>query len=201
MATADELRNKFMAQRRQDIETQANRADQQQQEALNRRFTSLGQGASGAAIKAGQLASQGIQEQKGRQLGELEGQAAQQELATQLQREQIAGQQGFAKEMAGRDEALKREFFNTEQENKLKQLDLAERQFQLDKDAQEFNKRLAEIEAGRQPGGMFDNLLGNRGGFMGTGVGGGTGATAGRAQTAILTGGISEVVPGIGGGK
>ncbi|CAK0758175.1 hypothetical protein CCP2SC5_2480003 [Azospirillaceae bacterium] len=101
--------------------------------------------------------------------------------------------------LADKDAAMKREFFNTEQGNKLKEMDLAERQFAADKDTTEFNKRMAEIESGRENPGLMGG-----GGFLGTGLGGkkgflGTGIGAGKDGNII--GAIANpIVTAFGGG-
>ncbi len=57
----------------------------------------------------------------------------------------------------GRDQANR--MFDVEQGNKLKQLDLADKNYQLEKEAQAFNTQMAAAEAGKPPPkGMFDSI-------------------------------------------
>lgn len=72
-----------------------------------------------------------------------------------LGREASLGEAGaaraFQEKMANQDIGFKRELAGTEQGNKIREMDLAQQQFQLDKDTTAFNQRMAEIEAGRTP--------------------------------------------------
>ncbi len=88
------------------------------------------------------------------QIGGLELQAGEADIGRQ-----------FAVQQGDKDMAFKRSLFDLEQGNKVKELNLAERQFALDADTTGFNRRMAELEANRETPG----LLGG-GGFMGTGI-------------------------------
>ena len=212
----DALRSKYFQSQRENVKRDINQNVQQGENALNRRFASLGLSGSGAAISAslqnkqkaaelGQRAMNDISNQetqanlasaeaeKGRQFQAGEAEKGRQFAAgeSRLGREFGAGEaekgRQFQQGLANQDINLKREFFNTEQGNKLKQLDLAERSFQLEKDAQEFNKRLAEIQSAQNTDVMARNRQGllGMGGFLGTGLGG----EKGLLGTGILSGG------------
>lgn len=184
---ADMRRQFFQSQR--DIvnkELGAQRAEaaqglrQQQQEAsdaLQRRFAALGQAGSGAQIAAmSKLNQQGLDAQRamenqiGRGALDRLG-AAEQEAEYQQAAQELAG--GRQLQLAGMDEALKREIFGEERANKLKEYDLALKQFALDKDTTEFNKTLAQIEAkyGQDAAKRAAKGLFGYGGFLGTGFG------------------------------
>lgn len=196
------MRRQFFEQQRGIVgkELGAQRAEaaqgirQQQQEAqdaLQRRFAALGQSGGGAEISAltklnqqGSDAQRAMQSQIGR--GELERiGAAEQEAAIQQASGELAG--GRQAEMAARDEALKREIFGEERANKLKEYDMAQQQFALDKDTTEFNRQLAEIEAnfGQDAAKRARAGLLGQGGLLGTGIGG----SGGLLGTGILSGG------------
>lgn len=159
------MRQKFFSGQRDDIERQQNMAGQQASDAIQRRMASIGQAGSGAAMGLELKSQRDIAEQGNAQRNALGGQELQANIQSQeaqlgrdLQEsqfgrnlEQQAGQ--FGKQMEA-----SRGMFDVEQGNKLKQLDLAERQFGLDKDVTAFNQRMAEIEANRPTPGMFGNL-------------------------------------------
>lgn len=152
------MRQKFFQARRDDVDRNTRGQQQETDDALQRRFTALGQGGSGAAIGAQLKAREGLQAQRNAAMGDVDAQEAgaqMQSAEAQLGRD---FQRSFGLEMADKDMGFKRQLFDIEQGNKLKEIDLAERQFALDRDTTEFNKRMAEIEAGRKPPGMLDGL-------------------------------------------
>jgi hypothetical protein len=119
-------------------------------DAIERRFASLGALNSGAAIKQTDNFQNKLREQESQALGDLNAQEAGQ-LAT------MNDERKFQVDAANRDMAFKNKVFSFERGSKMYELDLAERQFQEDRRSTDFNKRLAEMEAGRDPG-----LLGGR---------------------------------------
>lgn len=207
MATLQDLQNQrqnFFKQQRalasgaEDANLQKNR------EALQRRFTSMGAANTGAALKADQdainqsalnrqqaLAGIGAQELQagegdiGRQFQAEQGdvgrkfQSQQEDLARQFQAGQGDVGRKFQEMMADKDIGFKRGLADTEQMNKLKQMDLMERQFDQDKMIQEFNKQLAQqaLDSQREAaekgflGGIGDQIFGKN--FPGLSGGGG----------------------------
>lgn len=175
-------RQKFFAGRRGEIQQQGNAQTQEAQDAIARRMTSIGQGASGAALAAQAKAREGIMQQTQAAQNDLAGQEMQAQFQEEGLLDQVRAREFAAKEaalgrdfqggMAEKDMTFKRGLFDVEQGNKIREMDLAERQFALDKDTTEFNRRMAEIEAAKKDPGLFGG-----GGFLGTGLGGGSGGT------------------------
>lgn len=192
MADYSAARKQFFDSKRSDIERQAKGAQQMQEDAIQRRFSSLGASGSGAAIGAQIKGRESVEATKNQAFNELGGQELQANIEDERFKETLneaqrgrdfqesqrkasemfqSGESKVGREFAAAQAALERgqreTFFGAEQANKLKEFDLAERQFALEKDAQDFNKRMAEImQAQEDPG-----LLGS-GGFLGTGIGG-----------------------------
>jgi hypothetical protein len=156
--------------------TQRATADlQQNQDALKRRFAALGGLNSGAAIKQQQLLQERSQQQREEAIQGIDAAEADRDLQqreAQTQREftgaEAEKQRGFQREQAGIDRGFQDRMFNFDKESKLKQMDLAFKQFKLQKDESEFNKRLERYKAGHS-GGLFGG-----GGFLGLGIGAGT---------------------------
>jgi len=204
MADVNEMRQKFFTGRKQDIDSAAAAQGAEAQDALSRRFASIGQGSgSGAAIGAA-LKSQGdIAKQKDASLRSLSGE----ELQSQMQEAEAQKGRDFQSGLAGRQEALQREQMAQQKDQFGRQLSQQGEQFgktfgqhgeefgkqyELEKQAQEFNMGMANEEqrrAGRPGKGMFD--FRNEGG----------GFDYGRAGAAGLTLGGSEIWRGVSGGK
>jgi hypothetical protein len=147
-----QMRQKFFAGRRDEAQRQTLGQQQQADDLITRRMAAIGQSGSGAAMGA-QLKARGeIQAQGANALNELAGQEMQGDMQEAL---------------ADKDMSFKQGMFDVEQGNKLQELDLAKKQFLLDKDTTEFNRRMAELEMNQEDGG----LLGS-GGVLGTGLGG-----------------------------
>jgi hypothetical protein len=145
------MRNQFFQSRKNEAQQAATAQTQSGSDAIQRRFASMGASGSGAQIAAmqkNQEAGLDAQRKALSDVGSMELQSAESDLGRQ-----------FQSGMADKDISFKRELSGIEQGNKLKELDLAERQFSLDKDTTEFNRRLAEIEAGAPaPAGPLDTL-------------------------------------------
>lgn len=150
---------------RSRLNDQFNRASQTSQDALSRRFASLGGLNSGSAIKAMQNAREEAERQRGDQLQQLDAQEA-----TDMSQRQ------FAAEEATRGRNLQREQFNASQDfqskvfsfdsqSKLAGLDLAYKSAENDRLIGEYNKALNAYQA-RHSGGLL-----GAGGILGTGIG------------------------------
>lgn len=188
------MKQKFFQGRRDDIERNANAQGQQVGDALTRRFAAIGQSGSGAAMAAQLKGQEQVQGQANQARNELAG-AEVQSMEPDIQRQ-------FQEKLTMGDQAFKKGMFDVEQGNKLKELDLAERNFALDKDTTEFNKRMAEIEANREAPGLFGSLMpGMSNKKMGGALGGLHGAGLGMALGPV--GGVAGAITGakIGGGK
>jgi hypothetical protein len=141
--------------------------------ALQRRFTSMGAGNTGAAIAAESKAREAGLEQERQALGDIAGQqlqageadfgrqfqaeeagrgrefqAAEARMARDAQLSEAEKARQFQAGMADKDIASKKYFFDTENANKMRELDMAYEQFLLDKDTTAFNRALAEHQAG-----------------------------------------------------
>lgn len=155
-------------QQRKRVEQQSRADIQGQSEGLKRRFASLGQSSSGAAIKAQQTAQkeaigrrqqalEGINVAETRELGERErqdrlvGEQREFQSGEALKQREFAGGEAlkgreFQAGQSDIDRAFRQNVFAFEKESKLKTLDLAQEQFDLDKITTEFNKALAAAE-------------------------------------------------------
>jgi len=181
MATLADLqaqRNKFFQQRGEQAQGQIRGQTQSNVGALQRRFTSMGAGNTGAALAAEQKARESGLEQERQALGDISGQqlqAGEQDFARQFQQEEAERGRGFQSTearlardaqlseaekarqfqsgMADKDISSKKYFFDTENANKMRELDMAYEQFLLDKDISEFNKKMALITGNQSPQG------------------------------------------------
>jgi len=168
---------------RKKAEQQSRSALQEQQEALKRRFASLGATSSGAAIKQQQIAAEKSQEQlQGAQ--EAIGAA---ETAENLRRSDIKEEREFQRGMAeeGRKFAIaereagqsfqagqtqrqmdfQQRIQDWSQSQAGKEFDLAFAQFEQDKESTEWNKRLQGLIAGKDLGlgsEQLDTLFGSK---------------------------------------
>ncbi|MEZ0392070.1 MAG: hypothetical protein ACAH59_07650 [Pseudobdellovibrionaceae bacterium] len=151
------MRDDFLQSRRNEASQKSQSTLQQGEDAIQRRFAAMGASGSGAQIAAMQknrdaaneVARQGEADVNSQALQFAEGDTGR------------SFQGNLSRELADKDINFKKGLADTEQGNKLKELDLAERQFLLDKDTTEFNKRMAEIEASRQPDkGLLGNIPG-----------------------------------------
>lgn len=153
MALAD-LQNKraeFFKQRRGEVNQDAQNQLQEGSDALNRRFTSLGMSGSGAAIGADLKNRDAVAASKAKALSDVQGQELQAnegDIGREFQGAEAQKGRDFSGGLAAADSAQRQKFFDVEQGNKLTQIDLAKKQFDMDKDAYDFNKRMAEIAAG-----------------------------------------------------
>lgn len=165
-----QMRNQFFQGRRSEVSQNAQNTQQQGEDALQRRFASMGASGSGAQIAAMQKnrdaaadsQRKGLQDVNSQELQVGEGDAAK---AFQSDEANTARQ--FQGSMADKDIAFKRELAATDQGNKLKEMDMAQQQFDLDKDTTGFNQRMAAAEAGRAaPKGPLDGIMGAISGGM-----------------------------------
>lgn len=141
-----QMRQKFFDARRGDLNRQATGQHQEAQDAVARRMTAIGQAGSGAAIDAGIKARTAVEQQAGEQINQLAGQEAGMAQQEAMQGAQMAQQES----QFGRTMAEQGRMFDVEQGNKLQQLDMAQRQMNLDKEAQWFNQQMAELQSGNR---------------------------------------------------
>ena len=203
----NQMRQEYFKQRRSDVNQQATAARQEGEDMLTRRFATMGGTGSGAAIAAMQknreMANEnlrkGNQDVAAQELQVQEGDMGREFQASETQkaREDAQRARDFQGGLAGQDLAFKREAFGKENENKLAELDLARKQFELDKDTTEFNKRMAEAGGGGGGGGggLFGTGQGSLvGGVLDTGKKIITGDLGGAVNSAVDT--VTDVVSG-----
>lgn len=177
--TASRFQNKTGDLTRQSFDSARSRLqgrlradDQEQENALKRRFAASGMLNSGAAIKTLENQKQEQDRNREDQLQGLDVAQSQAEIQNQQQTDQLnfqaenqARQRNLSRELQNADREFQDKVFNLDSTAKLAQLDLAVEQFQVDKDTTDFNKRLSKFEA-QNSGGLFGG-----GGFLGLGTG------------------------------
>ena len=156
------MRTQFFDARRGEAVQGANAQTQQGDDAIQRRFASMGAQGSGAQIAAMQKNRDGGMEAQRKaqaDVGALELQAGEADHGRDFQL-------GMAREMSDKDLAFKQRLSDTEQGNKLQEMDLAKQQFELDKETTAFNKQMAigEMDAAkRSKMGKFEQQFGTNG--------------------------------------
>lgn len=147
------------ASMKEQMGQQANAAHDQANQDLTRKFAAMGSAGSGAHIKLQQQADQQGEEQRQRSMNELniaeETETAQRDDARQMAQAQMDQQLNIAQA----DTNFKQKVFNFESGSKLHELDMAERQQQIDANSTEFNKRMAEQMAKPPKQGLFSSLF------------------------------------------
>lgn len=163
-------RNEFFKQRRGEAEQGARAAGQETQDAIMRRFAALNQTGSGAQISAITKANELQDQQRRAALQDVNAQELQMQegdvnraFQSQEGKSEREFQGGLSRELAAQDLAFKTKLADVEQANKLKEMDLIERQFGLEQDVTAFNKRMAELESRRGSPGIFGSLFGSGG--------------------------------------
>jgi hypothetical protein len=163
-------RQKFFASQRGEMERQQRGQQQEAADVINRRMASIGQSGSGAAMNMQLKARETLGAQGSAALNDLRGQELQANMTADeaeaqrgFQREQSGIDRGFQRELANNDMSFKKEAFGLEQGNKLAELDIARRQFELDKDTTKFNRRIAELEMQPARRSLFGTGIGSLG--------------------------------------
>lgn len=169
IASLEDQKKKFYQQRRDEAQRGAQAIQQEGESAINRRFSSLGMQGSGAAIAANIKNREVAEASRQKAMADISGQETQQNMAEAEQersRQFASGEaqkgRDFQRGLSDQELALRRDMMAFDKESKLKGFDLAEKQFQLAKDSEEFNRRLAELAMGGQPS--------EDGGILGTGI-------------------------------
>lgn len=138
------MREQYFQSRRAEARGAVGASMQGGEDAITRRFASMGSSGSGAQIAALQKNREAAQAAERQGLADVNAQELQQESAIN----EAEAARSFQGHLAGQDLGFRRDVFGAEQGNKLKELDLAQKQFDIDKATTEFNKRLALREAG-----------------------------------------------------
>lgn len=193
------MRQKFFDQQKGQAKQQGIAQKQQGEEAIARRFASLGASGSGAQVAAMQknveaaadTERKGLEDVAGQELQVKEG-----DVAREFQSDMAERGMEFQGSMADRETAFRQQLANVDQANKLKGMDMAERQFEIDKMTTEFNKQMAmaDLEAAKQSAqakrrsGQLAMLGTIGGGIAGAYLGGPAGASAGATMGSSLGG-------------
>jgi hypothetical protein len=146
---------------REQANTRFNQVGQQQNDALQRRFASMGNLNSGSAIKAEQQLQNDLNRERESTMAQIN--AA--EMAKHDEADQARVGRNFQREMKNQDLDFQKMVFDFDSDSKLSQMDLQYKGFLADREDAEFN-RWSGSEQLRKSGG----LLGG-GGFLGTGLG------------------------------
>lgn len=197
------MRDQFFQNRRGEASQAGNAQLQQGEDAIQRRFASMGASGSGAQVAAMQKnreAAADTQRKGLADVGNQELQASEGDAGRSFQSNEAEAARQFQGGLAGKDLEFKTKYADIDQGNKLKQLDLAQQQFNLDKDTTAFNERMAEIEANQTPDkGPLGNLLAPITGAISKNPGG---AAAGSLLGGAAMGPIGNIAGAIvGGGK
>lgn len=150
--------NPFAVQREQAA-TRIKANAQGGQEALKRRFAAAGNLNSGAAVKAQQMA----ENEANRQIEDANKSIDVNEAQQNYQQGEAQKQRDFQAGQANIDRGFQEKVFNFDSKSKLRQLDLADKDFELRKDESKFNKMVAQDQMNKT-GGLFGG-----GGFLGLG--------------------------------
>lgn len=201
---------------RQAQQRKTNSDMQSSDDAIKRRFAAQGGLNSGAYLKTANINANKIREDAdtaSQNIGFQEATAQRGIDEAQKGRDFQAGEsqkgRDFQKEISDKDFAFKDKVFSFDSSSKLRELDLADKQFSLDKDTTEFNKRLALMEADNAAnppglfgqGGILGSGIGGKNGFMGmTGNGSGPLGTVGKAYTTIVGGSLGGITGAKAGG-
>jgi hypothetical protein len=161
------MRQQFYKTKQDDLNRNFNAAQQDQGDAINRRMTAIGQAGSGAAIGLQIKGRDQVEAQRAQASNALTGQQAQEDM-----------QYLASNEMADKDRQFKQGMFDTEQGNKIKELDLAQKQYELDRDTTEFNKEMARLGLKDDQKGFLDGILPS-GGMADKALGASVGTVAG----------------------
>jgi hypothetical protein len=169
-------------------------AKEVEDDAIKRRYAAMGNLNSGSYIKQQQIQNDASNQRKEQALGTIDLAEA-----GEAQRQKEVGEgRTFASTEAQKardaDLSFKDKVFGFEKDSKLRALDLADKQYALEKDAQEFNKAMAAAESGN---GNDPGLLGFLGGGGGNPVGN---FVSGGGFTGVVAKGIGSVFGGGGGG-
>lgn len=131
--------------------------EQRTSDALNRRFAALGNFGGGAQIKIQQQAEDAARRRRDSASEGLDAaEATERQRRAEFQegiRQQALGR-NQQRDLANFDRQFQERVFNFDKNSKLAQFDLALEQFTLDRDTNEFNRRLAIHQAGKK-GGFF----------------------------------------------
>jgi hypothetical protein len=161
----NQMRQQFFRQKQADVGQQFKAAEQDQQDVLNRRFAALGQAGSGAQMGTMLKGQQQLQQQRQSAMGDIAGQELQANLASQeaelgrgFQSSEAEKGRGFQSTEAekarqaqesqfGREYGLKQNIFDLEKTSKLRELDMAQKQQDMDQMAQFYNQALSTIQS------------------------------------------------------
>lgn len=125
-------------------------------DALKRRFAAMGSTGSGAMIKLQQQATEQADKMRSQSMQDIN----MAEEDANMQRDAMQAQMDQQVNLAQADMNFKNRVFSFERGSKLHELDLAERQQQIDSSTTDFNKRLSE-QMSRPKQGLISGMLGD----------------------------------------
>lgn len=150
--TGGSIARRFQSHRERASQDQ-NASLQNNSDALKRRFAAMGSAGSGAELK--------LQKQAVEQSDKLRAQTTNEINMAEEDANAANAQMENQMNIAQADMDFKSKVFAFERGSKLHELDLAERQQQIDSTTTEFNKRMAEFAAKPPKQGFISNMLGN----------------------------------------
>jgi hypothetical protein len=132
-----------------------NAGAQRNSDAMTRRFASMGSTGSGAAIKMQQQGAEEADRMKAQAMQDINIQEEDANMAREGQQAQMDQQVNLAQA----DMNFRQKAFNFEKGSKLHELNLAERQMQVDNSTTEFNKRVAAEQSKKPKQGLLSGML------------------------------------------
>lgn len=148
---------------RAKISQQSGADEQAQQDALQRRFASIGNLNSGAAIKSAQLVSDNVTKEKNNQLNDLNAKEATGLSDRNMQLEEAVKSRNLTRESANAQMDFQNRTFNFDANSKLAALEQGQSQLELAKKESDINATQNEYTQ-KHSGGLFGG-----GGFLGLG--------------------------------
>jgi len=146
------MRSRFLQGQKDDVNRASVAARQETDDMLNRRFAQIGQQGSGAAMGMALKAREGLDAQRSSEMNKVAGLEAQAMESDLARSDQMAARLD-SQNMAMADMGLKTGMFNTEQGNRLNELDMARKQLLFDRSDTEFNKWLSQQQLALGAGG------------------------------------------------
>ncbi len=162
MPDGDPMAKRF-SRLRERTSQELNAGTDKNMDALTRRFASMGSVGSGAHIKLQQQTMENADKLRADQMQGLDIAEAEESGNRQMERDMAQAQMDLSTNLAQADQDFKSKVFSFEKGSKLHELDLAERQQQIDANTTDFNMQLAK-EMAKPPkqgflGGIFDKIF------------------------------------------
>jgi hypothetical protein len=156
---ANEAMAKRYSQMRERTSQDVNASADKSVNALNRRFTAMGSSGSGAQMKLQQQTLENAERTKQDSMREIDANEAAEAAQRDDARAMAQAQMDQQTTLAQADMDFRNKVFSFERGSKLHELDLAERQQQVDTATTEFNSRVAAESARPKKGGFLSSLM------------------------------------------